>query len=302
MQVGLIGLGKMGLNLALNMKEHGHEVWGYDRSPEAGERARKEGIEVVSSLKDLTDNLSVPRLVWLMVPAGGAVDAVIDELLPFLAAGDIIVDGGNSCYRDTLRRYATLKSHGVRLVDVGTSGGIEGARKGICAMVGAEEEVFRCLEPLLRDISVPGGYLRTGPCGSGHFVKMVHNGIEYGMMQAIGEGMEILAKGPFELDLAAVAWVWSHGSVIRGWLMELTARALSKNNNLEGIKDIIHHSGEGLWTVEEALRLGVPAMVISTALMVRFRSEQEESFAGKVVAALRQEFGGHQVERYGERD
>ncbi|SMB98971.1 6-phosphogluconate dehydrogenase (decarboxylating) [Thermanaeromonas toyohensis ToBE] len=297
MQVGLIGLGKMGLNLALNMRDHGHEVIGYARTKETVDRAKGEGIKGVYSLEELVKKLIPPRLIWLMVPAGETVDMVINQLIPFLSKGDIIVDGGNSYYRDTLRRYEVLKAQGLRFADIGTSGGIEGARWGICAMVGAEEELFQYLEPLLKDISAPGGYLHTGPCGSGHFVKMVHNGIEYGMMQAIGEGMEILAKGPFKLDLPAIARVWRHGSVIRGWLMDLTERVLSKSGDLKDIRDVIHHSGEGLWTVEEALRLGVPVPVISLALMVRFRSEQEESFAGKVVAALRHEFGGHEVER-----
>ncbi len=297
MRVGLIGLGKMGLNLALNMLDHGHEVLGYARTRSTVDKAVARGVKGAYSLEELVEQMGVPRLIWLMIPAGKTVDEVIEQLLPLLAPGDIIVDGGNSYYKDTLRRYEYLKSRGIRFADSGTSGGMEGARYGACCMIGAEEELFAYLEPLFKDITVPGGYLHTGPPGSGHYVKMVHNGIEYGMMQAIGEGMEILAKGPFKLDLRAVAGVWRHGSVIRGWLLDLTESALSKNNNLESIKDIAYSSGEGLWTVEEAIRLKVPAPVITAALLMRYRSEQEESFATKVVAALRHEFGGHEVSR-----
>ncbi|MGI6286194.1 decarboxylating 6-phosphogluconate dehydrogenase [Neomoorella humiferrea] len=297
MRVGLIGLGKMGLNLALNMLDHGHEVIGYARTKATVDYAAAQGIKGAYSLGEMVDLLKTPRLVWLMIPAGPAVDEVIEHLLPLLSPGDIIVDGGNSHYKDTLRRYEYLKARGIRFADSGTSGGMEGARYGACCMVGAEDEVFAYLEHLFKDITVPGGYLHTGPPGSGHYVKMVHNGIEYGMMQAIGEGMEVLAKGPFKLDLRAVAGVWRHGSVIRGWLMDLMEKALSKDVTLESIKDIAYSSGEGLWTVEEALRLKVPAPVITAALQMRYRSEQEESFATKVVAALRHEFGGHEVAR-----
>ncbi|CEP67658.1 Hydroxy monocarboxylic acid anion dehydrogenase,HIBADH-type [Moorella glycerini] len=297
MQVGLVGLGKMGLNLALNIMEHGHEVIGYARTKATVDKAAAQGIKSAYSLEELVGQLKTPRLVWLMIPAGLVIDEVIEQLLPLLTPGDIIVDGGNSHYRDTLRRYQYLKEKGIRFADSGTSGGMEGARYGACCMVGAEDEVFAYLEPLFKDITVPGGYLHTGPPGSGHYVKMIHNGIEYGMMQAIGEGMEVLAKGPFKLDLKAVARVWRHGSVIRGWLMDLMESALSKDATLESIKDIAYSSGEGLWTVEEALRLKVPAPVITAALLMRYRSEQEESFATKVVAALRHEFGGHDVAR-----
>ncbi|MDN5325933.1 MAG: 6-phosphogluconate dehydrogenase [Moorella sp. (in: firmicutes)] len=297
MQIGLVGLGRMGLNLALNMLDHGHEVIGYARTRATVDKAAAQGVKGTCSLEEMVGKLVAPRLVWLMIPAGKAVDEVIEQLVPSLAPGDIIVDGGNSHYRDTLRRYKFLKARGIRFADSGTSGGVEGARHGACCMVGAEDEVFAYLEPLFKDITVPGGYLHTGPPGSGHYVKMVHNGIEYGMMQAIGEGMEVLASAPFKLDLKEVARVWRHGSVIRGWLMDLMENALAKDNTLDGIKDIAYSSGEGLWTVEEALRLKVPAPVITAALVMRYRSEQEESFATKVVAALRHEFGGHDVAR-----
>ncbi|OIQ56426.1 6-phosphogluconate dehydrogenase, NAD(+)-dependent, decarboxylating [Moorella thermoacetica] len=297
LHIGLVGLGRMGLNLALNMLDHGHEVRGYARTKATVDKAAAQGIKGAYSLEELAGQLKTPRLVWLMIPAGKAVDEIIEQLAPLLAPGDIIVDGGNSHYRDTLRRYKFLKEKGIHLVDSGTSGGVEGARHGACCMVGAEDEVFAYLEPLFKDITVPGGYLHTGPPGSGHYVKMVHNGIEYGMMQAIGEGMEVLAGAPFKLDLKEVARVWRHGSVIRGWLMDLMEKALAKDSTLDGIKDIAYSSGEGLWTIEEALRLKVPAPVITAALLMRYRSEQEESFATKVVAALRHEFGGHDVAR-----
>jgi len=302
LEIGLIGLGKMGFNLALNMVEKGHRVVAYNRSPEKTKKAETRGIGGVYSLPELVAGLVPPRVIWLMLPAGSPVEEMLSGLVPLLAPGDTIIDGGNSDYRNTLRRARDLQAKGINFVDAGTSGGTEGARRGACLMVGAAEEVFSRLEPLFRDLSVPGGYLHTGPPGSGHFVKMVHNGIEYGMLQAIGEGFEILARGPFPLNLPEIARVWEHGSVIRGWLMELTARALAKDARLEKIKGVVHSSGEGRWAVETALALGVPAPVTAAALFMRYRSEQEESFAGKVVAALRYEFGGHEAEKAGSFD
>jgi 6-phosphogluconate dehydrogenase len=296
MKVGLIGLGRMGFNLALNMRDHGHEVVVYNRSPEKIKEAEKEGIKGAYTIEDLVKKLERRRIIWLMVPAGDPVDEMIEKLVPLLEEHDIIIDGGNSYYKDTLRRYEMLKEKGIDFVDVGTSGGIEGARHGACTMIGAEDEVFKYIEPLIRDISAENGYLHTGKNGSGHFAKMVHNGIEYGMMQAIGEGFEVLEKSQFDFDLKEVARVWSHGSVIRGWLMELMEKAFEKDPKLSGIKGVMHSSGEGLWTVEEALNLKVPVPVIAQSLFMRYRSEQEDTFAGKVVAALRNEFGGHAVE------
>jgi len=296
MKVGLIGLGRMGFNLALNMRDHGHEVVVYNRSPEKIKEAEKEGIKGAYTIEDLVKKLERRRIIWLMVPAGDPVDEMIEKLVPLLEEHDILIDGGNSYYKDTLRRYEMLKEKGIDFVDVGTSGGIEGARHGACTMIGAEDEVFKYIEPLIRDISAENGYLHTGKNGSGHFAKMVHNGIEYGMMQAIGEGFEVLEKSQFDFDLKEVARVWSHGSVIRGWLMELMEKAFEKDPKLSGIKGVMHSSGEGLWTVEEALNLKVPVPVIAQSLFMRYRSEQEDTFAGKVVAALRNEFGGHAVE------
>lgn len=297
MKVGLIGLGRMGFNLALNMRDHGHEVVAYNRSPEKIKEAEKEGIKGAYTIEDLVKKLERRRIIWLMVPAGDPVDEMIEKLVPLLEEHDIIIDGGNSYYKDTLRRYEMLKEKEIDFVDVGTSGGIEGARHGACTMIGAEDEVFKYIEPLIRDISAENGYLHTGKNGSGHFAKMVHNGIEYGMMQAIGEGFEVLEKSQFDFDLKEVARVWSHGSVIRGWLMELMEKAFEKDPKLSGIKGVMHSSGEGLWTVEEALNLKVPVPVIAQSLFMRYRSEQEDTFSGKVVAALRNEFGGHAVEK-----
>lgn len=297
MKIGLVGLGKMGYNLALNMLSHGHTVVAYNRTPDKTKNIEKEGAIGAYSLEEMVEKLEKRRVVWLMVPAGQVVDDIIDKLLMLLDKNDIIIDGGNSNYKDTLRRYEKIKSNGIDFVDIGTSGGIEGARYGVCAMVGAEDEVFKYIEPLLKDISVENGYLHTGRNGSGHFVKMVHNGIEYGMMQAMGEGFEILQKSGFDLDLKEIARVWNHGSVIRGWLMELMENAFKKDPKLETIKGVMHSSGEGLWTAQTALELGVPAPIITNSVFMRYRSEQEDTFAGKVVAALRNEFGGHAVEK-----
>lgn len=296
MELGLIGLGRMGFNLARNLKDHGHRVVAYNRSPDKVRQAESEGIEGAYTLEHLASRLDSPRHVWLMLPAGRPVDDTIDTLLPLSQPGDVILDGGNSHWQDTLRRAERLRAHGLHLVDVGTSGGIEGARHGVCTMVGADDALFARLEPVFRDISVPGGCLHAGPVGSGHFAKMVHNGIEYGMLQAIGEGFEVLSKAPFPFDLRAVAAVWSHGSVIRGWLMELTERALARDPRLASVAGVVHHSGEGRWTAEAALALGVPAPVIATSVFMRYRSEQAQSFAARLVAALRREFGGHPVE------
>ncbi|MCL4514723.1 MAG: decarboxylating 6-phosphogluconate dehydrogenase [Firmicutes bacterium] len=297
MEIGLVGLGRMGFNLARNMRDKGHRVVAYNRTAEKTRQAEQEGITGAYSLGELVDKLTPPRVVWLMVPAGPPVDEMIAQLVPLLSKGDTLIDGGNSFYKDTLRRAPAVQATGVNFVDVGTSGGIEGARNGACTMIGASDEIFARLELLFRDISVPDGYLHTGPNGTGHFVKMVHNGIEYGMLQAIGEGFELLSKSPFTLNYREIAGVWDHGSVIRGWLMELMERAFGKDARLEGIRGVMHSSGEGLWTAQTALELGVPAPVITESVFMRFRSEQEDSFAGKVVAALRNEFGAHQVEK-----
>lgn len=295
MQIGLIGLGKMGFNLALNAKDHGHKVIVYNRTSEKVDEAVKKGLIGAYSIEELVEKLHGRRVIWLMVPAGEIVDEMIYKLTPLLNKNDIIIDGGNSYYKDTLKRYEKLKSQNIDYVDVGTSGGISGARNGACTMVGAQLDTFKYLEQFIKDISIENGYLHAGKNGAGHFVKMVHNGIEYGMMQAIGEGFEILEKSQFDLDFKEVSRVFNNGSVIRGWLMELMENAFSKDANLDKLKGVMYSSGEGLWTVKEALDLKVPAPVITSSLFTRYRSEQEDTFTGKVVAALRNEFGGHAV-------
>lgn len=295
MEIGLIGLGRMGYNLALNMRDRGHKPVVYNRTLDKVKEAEAEGLTGAYSLEELVQKLSRRRVIWLMIPAGQVVDDMIEKLLPFLDKDDIIIDGGNSNYKDTLKRYEYLKERGIAFADVGTSGGIDGARNGACTMAGADEDVISVIEGLLKDISVKNGYLHCGRVGSGHFTKMVHNGVEYGMMQAIGEGFEILEKSRFDLDLEKVAKVWNHGSVVRSWLMELAQSAFNKDTKLEGIKGVMYSSGEGLWTVQEALELKVPATVITESLLMRYRSEQADTFTGKVVAALRNEFGGHAV-------
>ncbi|MDT8717644.1 decarboxylating 6-phosphogluconate dehydrogenase [Clostridium sp. 19966] len=295
MDIGLIGLGKMGFNLALNMRDHGHRVVAFNRSPEKVKEAEAENITGAYSLEELVQKLPEKKIIWLMVPAGAPVDEMIEKLIPLISKGDLIIDGGNSFYKDTLRRYDYLKGLGIKFADVGTSGGTSGARYGACTMFGADDDVAEIIEPLLKDISVENGYLHAGRVGSGHFVKMVHNGVEYGMMQAIGEGFDILENSRFDLDLEKVAKVWNNGSVIRGWLMELAEDAFKKDKKLDAIKGIMYSSGEGLWTVQEALELKVPAPVITESLIMRYRSEQQDTFTGKVVAALRNGFGGHAV-------
>lgn len=297
MKLGMVGLGKMGYNLVLNLMENGHEVVANDINEEAMQKIKAEGAEIAADYKTMVDMLPKPRVIWLMIPAGDLIDQVIEKFTPYLEEGDILIDGGNSNYKDTLRRAEKLSASGIQFMDVGTSGGMEGARNGACTMIGGDAEVFAYVEPIFKDISIEKGYLYTGKVGSGHFLKMVHNGIEYGMMQAIAEGFEILEKSPFDYDYKEVSRVWNHGSVIRSWLMELMENAFSKEPKLESIKGVMHSSGEGKWTVETALDLQTAAPVIALSLMMRYRSLEDDTFTGKVVAALRNEFGGHAVER-----
>lgn len=295
--IGLVGLGKMGLPLAQNLLDHGFAVTGFDILESNRNAAGSAGVSVTDSLQELVKALPSPTLVWLMVPAGGPVEATIQALMPILPQGAIVIDGGNSFYKDSIRHWETLKTQGIHYLDCGTSGGISGARYGVCAMIGGEKGVFDQCAHIFQAIAIEDGWLYTGAPGSGHFVKMVHNGIEYGMMQAIAEGFEVLHQSDFELDFAAVAKMWNHGSVIRSWLMELAESAFNNDPQLDAIKGIMHSSGEGRWTVETALELGVPTPVIALSLLMRYRSQTEDSFAGKVVAALRHGFGGHAVEK-----
>ncbi|HHP7242605.1 MAG TPA: phosphogluconate dehydrogenase (NAD(+)-dependent, decarboxylating) [Cyclobacteriaceae bacterium] len=295
--IGFIGLGKMGFPLVQNLINHQYKVIAYDTNPSLVSKITSIGADGVNGLEVLTGKLRGRRIIWVMVPAGKIVDVVIDDLMPHLKPNDIIIDGGNSNFNDTVRRHQELKTHGIDFLDCGTSGGVEGALNGACTMIGGEQEVFQYCEQLFKDISIDKGYLYTGSGGSGHYVKMIHNGIEYGMMQSIAEGFEMLQRSDFDIDNEAVAKVWNHGSVIRGWLMELTNKAFSRDSDLSAIKGIMHASGEGQWTVETAIKEGVPTPVIALSLMMRYRSQVDDSFAGKVVAALRNEFGGHKVEK-----
>ena len=297
MELGIIGLGRMGANMAERLVAGGHEVVGYDRSPEAIQSVVDKGAQGAHSLADFVKQLSPPRAIWLMVPSGDPVDQTIEQLLPNLVKGDVIVDGGNSFYKDSIRRAAKLRDQGIHFVDAGTSGGIWGLQVGYCLMVGGEKEVVARLEPVFKTLAPPDGYLHAGPSGAGHFVKMVHNGIEYGMMQAYGEGFELLEASQFDLDLAKVAHLWNQGSVIRSWLLELCESALAKDPHLAAIKDYVEDSGEGRWTVQEAVEKCVPVPVMMASLFARFASRQEHSFSAKVVAALRNEFGGHAVRK-----
>lgn len=297
MQIGLIGLGKMGYNLALNLHKNKHQVVAFDVATNLTEQIEKEGITPAFSFAELAEKMQGRKVIWLMIPAGSAIDEVIEQLLPFLNGEDILIDGGNSNFKDSVRRYNHLKAFKINFLDCGTSGGLSGALNGACTMVGGDKTVFDYCEQVFKDVSVENGYLYTGESGSGHFIKMVHNGIEYGMMQSIAEGFEVLSKSSYNFDYEAVAHLWNHGSVVRSWLMELTKNAFSKDKNLDEIKGIMHSSGEGRWTLETALDLGVPTPVIALSLLMRYRSQEEDTFSGKVVAALRNEFGGHKVEK-----
>lgn len=295
MNIGYIGLGKMGLGMAKLMTEKGHTVIAYNRSDEGKEAGRAEGLSVASGIEEMIERLPERKVVWIMVSHQG-VDAVIGEVLPHLRAGDMIIDGGNSKYTDTVRRAKELSEKQIHFVDAGVSGGPSGARNGACIMVGGERADFDELEGLLRDITVPGGYGYMGDHGAGHFVKMVHNGIEYGMMQAIGEGFEVMKKSPFNINLSNVVDVYQHGSVIESRLVGWLGSAYTKHSEeLDGISGSVSHSGEGLWTVEAAKEMGVPVPIIEGSLQFRIDSQDNPSYTGQVVSALRNEFGGHDV-------
>jgi len=296
MQLAMIGLGRMGGNMVKRLLQGGHEVVVHDRSAEAV-KALIADVKGAKDLADVARQLAPRRIVWVMVPAGTAVETTIQELVPHLARGDIVIDGGNSNFRDSLRRAQALEKYGIEFMDVGTSGGIHGLAHGYCLMIGASPSAFQHCEPIFRTLAQPDGYAHVGPPGAGHYVKMVHNGIEYGMLQAYAEGYEILhASTDFTLDLGQIAGLWNHGSVVRSWLNELAERALSRDDQLASIRGYVEDSGEGRWTVEEAMRLDVPAPVITLSLLARFRSRQEDSFGARVIAALRKEFGGHAVQ------
>jgi 6-phosphogluconate dehydrogenase len=296
MQIGLIGLGKMGFNLALKFKKSGHQVLAYDLSKTACERIRQHGIATALSVSDLILSLPGRRVIWMMVPAGHAVDVILSNLKNHFHANDILIDGGNTHYKDSINRARQLEEQGAYLLDCGTCGGVSTIESGLSLTIGGNLEAFQFCEPVFKSIAAPNGYVHCGQSGNGHFVKMVHNGIEYGIMQSISEGMELLLKHN-HLDISAVAKVWNHGSLLEGRLMEFTEQALGKDKNLQSLKPVANHSSEGKWPAEIALELGVPAPVITLALQMRFRSQQDSSFSAKLVSALRGEFGGHTVEK-----
>jgi 6-phosphogluconate dehydrogenase len=286
MKLGMVGLGRMGGNMTERLRERGHELATYARS----------GGGTADSLEELVSQLEPPRAVWLMIPAGAPTEGALQSLLELCAPGDVIVDGGNSNFRDSQRRAEEASQRGLALLDAGVSGGIWGREVGYCLMVGGEKEAVGRLEPVFADLAPEDGYAHVGPAGAGHFVKMVHNGIEYGLMQAYGEGFEILNASEFDLDLTEIAGIWRYGSVVRSWLLELLHAAFEHDGSgLEGIAGYVEDSGEGRWTVFEAINESVPAPAISAALFARFASRQEESFAAKVNAALRNQFGGHAI-------
>ena len=300
MKIGMIGLGRMGANMAQRLTQKSHQVIGYDAQAAARKRAEGANIGTVASLQAVVDMLEPPRTVWMMVPAGQPVDDTLDTLLPLFAAGDVVIDGGNSNSKDTMRRAARLKDRSLNYVDCGTSGGVWGLQEGYSMMVGGDEQLIDRLRPIFEALapSPNSGWGRVGPVGSGHFVKMVHNGIEYGMMQALAEGFSILHhKDEFKLDLHAIAEIWRDGSVVRSWLLELTSAALQKDPTLRDLQAWVDDSGEGRWTVSEAIDLDVPAPVISLALIERLRSRDPDSFSDKLLAAMRNEFGGHAVKK-----
>jgi 6-phosphogluconate dehydrogenase len=297
MQIGLIGLGKMGFNLALNMKRNNHDVTAFDLNKKLMQSIAGQGIKTTDTIEDLTQRFTDKKIIWLMIPSGQPVDDAIQKLRTLLKQGDIIIDGGNSFYKDSIRRAKELAESGIAYLDCGTSGGMEGAVNGVCAMIGGSADAYSHCEDFFKSISLPDGCLYCGPSGAGHFVKMIHNGIEYGMMQAIAEGFEVMHKSEFNLDLEKVAGVFNHGSVVRSWLMELTENALRKDPKLDSIKGVMHSSGEGKWTLETAMEKQIATPVIALSVLMRYRSLQEDTFSGKIVAALRNEFGGHAVEK-----
>lgn len=295
MEIAVIGLGKMGLNIATNLKEHAYDVKGFDLSLEAKQSAQEVGVSTFDSLEDVVDSFTGKKVIWSMLPAGAATESVLEQLLVMLSKDDIVIEGGNSNFKDSMRRAAIFAQKGIYYFDCGTSGGISGARGGACTMIGGDSEVFKEVEPIFRDISVENGYLYTGASGSGHFLKMVHNGIEYGMMQAIGEGFQIVKESEFNYDLPKVARVWNNGSVIRSWLMELAEVQFKASPNLEDYRGVVAASGEAKWTIETALDMGIAVPTIALSLFMRNLSQEDDSFSAKVVSALRNGFGGHAV-------
>ncbi|MEO6797788.1 MAG: phosphogluconate dehydrogenase (NAD(+)-dependent, decarboxylating) [Candidatus Dormibacter sp.] len=296
MQLGMIGLGRMGAGMTARLLQGGHQVVVYDRSADAIKASAQQGATGADSLEELGQKLKAPRVFWLMIPAGPPVDDTIQRLQDTLSPGDVIIDGGNSNYKDSIRRAEDLRSKQVEFLDAGVSGGIWGLKVGFCLMVGGTEATFKQVEPIFKTLAPPDGYAYVGAAGAGHYSKMVHNGIEYSLMQAYAEGFEILNASAFRYDLAQLAKLWNHGSVIRSWLLELAQSEFEQDPKLSKLRGYVEDSGEGRWTLQEAIDHAVPAPALAMSLFMRFRSRQEDSFSGKVLAALRNEFGGHPVQ------
>lgn len=298
MRIGFIGLGKMGMNMVERLLNSGHEVVAYARTQDTVKKAEGKGAIGAKSLQDVLSKLNKPKIIWLMVPAGDATEETINNTASLLEEGDIVIDGGNSFYKDSIRRAGELAKRKISFIDAGTSGGIWGLKLGYCLMIGGNKDVFRSLEPIFKSLAPENGYAHVGSNGAGHFVKMVHNGIEYALLQGYAEGFEILhSKKEFNLDLQNIAGLWNQGSVIRSWLLELAENAFKNDPSLSSIKGFVEDSGEGRWTVAEAIEQDVPAPVITLSLLERLRSRQDESFSARVIAALRNEFGGHGVKK-----
>jgi 6-phosphogluconate dehydrogenase len=297
MEIGFIGLGKMGMNMVTRLQRDKHRVAVYDRTADLVKQAEGQGCVGDSSLSDLVSKLKAPRAVWIMVPSGAPTEETVNAVAALIQKGDTIIDGGNTRFVDDVRRAAELKKKGIDYVDAGTSGGIWGLKLGYCLMVGGEKEPVKRLVPIFKTLAPENGWAHMGGCGAGHYVKMVHNGIEYSMMQGYAEGFELMAKSEYKLDLGKIADLWMHGSVVRSWLLELAAGALSQDPRLENLKGYVQDSGEGRWMIADAIDKDVPVPTLTTALFTRFRSRQEESFAEKMLAALRNAFGGHSVRK-----
>jgi len=297
MQIGFIGLGKMGAFMVQRLLNDGHEVVVYNRTVDKIKEMESKGAKGAYSLEELVSKLTQPKLVWLMIPSGEPVDTLINNLKSLLTKGDIIIDGGNSFYKDSVRHYNDLKEAGINFLDVGTSGGVWGLKIGYCVMIGGDKNIFEHCEPIFRSLAPPDGYKHIGASGSGHYVKMVHNGIEYGMMQAYAEGFELMHASDYDIDLQGVANLWGKGSVVRSWLLDLLTDALKDDKDLKDIKDYVEDSGEGRWTVLDGIEKSIPLHVITESLYARFRSRQGESYGAKILAALRNQFGGHNITR-----
>ena len=297
MQLGFIGLGKMGLNMVTRLTRAGHQVVAYDRNSDAVQRTEAVGAHAAASLETVVNALSAPRAIWVMVPAGDPTESTVTSLGNLLSPGDVVIDGGNTNFHDDIRRAKTLATKGIHYIDAGTSGGIWGLQEGYCLMVGGNAEACRRLEPIFLTLAPPGGYLRVGDSGAGHYVKMIHNAIEYGLMQAYAEGFELMQASDFKIDLPAVASLWMRGSVVRSWLLELTGRALQEDPALADLTGYVDDSGEGRWTLHEGIERAVPLPVLSAAVFTRFRSRENNPFGERLLAALRNQFGGHAVKK-----